>query len=334
MDAPMHQLLARRVPRERSALGGSPRGWRCAVRPPEETNEMRDVRIADLLRNDVHALIRVKQTTPRFRHSPRDDPGDGASTRRPGEGRRNVRRRTAHCSGNLTEGQRFQAVALDKVQAARDDARLRRGIGRPLSGLCDFTHDQRQQALTHSGGWSPHRGNRAQFIEQAFEKRLTIRMNANNRRSAFANALERIEQRPGSLRRQARNVDSNSPHVRSPRFDRAMSLTGWDDQDIARFEHPRPALLDSGTAVDIESERREAVADRRTVCAVAERRADPSSEDRITVMGIIVNAYAWGRVTHDIPIVHRPYAPKRRHDKGDHTFPRQLTKRSARRRTR
>jgi hypothetical protein len=52
------------------------------------------------------------------------------------------------------------------------------------------------------------------------------------------------------------------------------------------------------------------------------------------VMGIIVNTYVLGGVTHDIPIVHRPYAPKRRHDKGDHTCPRQLTKRSAPRRTR
>jgi len=168
IDARKNQLLDRRPRlelRERSALGGSPRGWRCAVRPPEETNEMRDVRVADLLRNDLHALVRVKQTTPRFRHSPRDNPGDGTSTGGPGEGRRHVRRRAAHCSGNLIEGQRFQAVPLDEVQASRDEARVGRGIVGPCSGLCDFADDQRQQALTGSSGWLPRCGNCAQLIE-------------------------------------------------------------------------------------------------------------------------------------------------------------------------
>src|SRR4029077_19665436 len=99
INARKNKLLEQRLRsqlRERSALGSSPRGWRCAVLPPEQTDEMRDVRVADLFRDDIHALIRVKQTTSRFRHSPRDDPGDGASTRRPSQGRRDVRGRATH----------------------------------------------------------------------------------------------------------------------------------------------------------------------------------------------------------------------------------------------
>jgi len=126
---------------------------------------------------------------------------------------------------------------------------------------------------------------------------MTSRRDANDGRGALAHALEGIEQGCGSFRRQARNVDSDSPHVRSPRIDRAMRLTGWDDQDVTGFEHPHPTLIDAGNAVDVERDRREAVADRRTAGAVADRQLDTPSEDRCTVFSII-HAYAWGRVMH------------------------------------
>jgi len=141
---------------------------------------------------------------------------------------------------------------------------------------------------------------------------MASRRDANDRRGALAHALEGIEQRCGSLRRQARNVDADAQDVRSPRIDQAMSLTGWDNQDVAGFERPRPALLDVRNAVDVERERREPVADRGTVYALAARRLDPPSEDRCIVFSIIVDAHVRGLVLHDMPIIDPQYVRGRR----------------------
>jgi hypothetical protein len=144
---------------------------------------------------------------------------------------------------------------------------------------------------------------------------MTSRRDPNDGRGALAHALEGIAQRSGSLRRQARNVDTDSPHVRSPRIDRSMRMTGRDDQDVAGFEHPRPTLLDAGAAADAERERREAVTGGRTVRALVARRLDAPGEDRCTVLGIVVDAYALGLVMHDMPIIDRRCVIGRRRNK-------------------
>lgn len=240
-------------------LSSSPRSRRGTVLPAEHPDEVRSISVPHALSDDVDHLVGVKQEPPSLGHSPADNPLAGTAPGGLRQSACDVRGTAPNRGGHVVESQAPKTVALDEAEAVGHDAAPCGSAGCRRAGcVIDLVQDQGEETPLNGveslTGTSRLAANLFEFSKEPFEESVASGGDVDDRCGPVAHSLEGLEKGCCAIRGEAGYAEGESPVLGAPRFQHAMGLTRWHQQNVAFAEVPFSVLLHTQTTARVERE--------------------------------------------------------------------------------